>query len=301
MASQHPSPSAQAAHLAALHVPGNPLVIPNIWDLSSLNAVLSLNAPSSPSPSPSPAVRAVATASYAIAASLGLADADLSLGANLIRTRQLAPRVRAAGLPLTVDLQDGYGARLDDAVRAAVEAGAVGANIEDLRDTTTTSTSNSNSGDGDGDDDALWPLEEQVARLRRAAQVAADAGCAGFVLNARCDVLSIPASGGRGGDDDAARLREAVRRGRAYLDAGATTVFVWGGARRGLRDAEVRALVAAFGGRLAVKLADGPGALTVAELAALGVARISVGPSLYLAADRAVREAAERIVQGGRL
>ncbi|KAI1827604.1 phosphoenolpyruvate phosphomutase-domain-containing protein [Xylaria intraflava] len=270
-----------AAHLASLHVPGDPLVIPNIWDLSSLNTILSLNA------SPRARVKAVATASYAIAATLGLADANLSLGANLIRIRQLAPRVRAAGLPLTVDIQDAYGTRLGEVVRAVVEAGAVGANVEDLR------------GDvgADGSSSLLWDVAEQADRLRRVLSTARECGCEGFVVNARCDVLN-PAS--RAGDDDVALLNEAVRRGRAYLEAGATTVFVWGGTR-GLRDHEIRALVCEFGGRLAVKLGSGPEALSVSELARIGVARISVGPALYLAGTRAVREGAERIVRGGTL
>ncbi|KAI1750550.1 phosphoenolpyruvate phosphomutase-domain-containing protein [Xylaria castorea] len=283
---QSSATTTSAAHFAALHAPGNPLVVPNIWDLSSLNTVLSLNSSSSPS-SPttvSPPVKAVATASYAIAESLGLADADLSLGANLIRISQLAPRVRAAGLPLTVDIQDGYGDRLDEVVAAVVKAGAVGANVEDMRE-----------------DGGLWSCEEQVERLKRVMRVAAGNGCDGFVVNARCDVMS-PASKRDGSAGEEGRLLdETVRRGKKYLEAGATTVFVWGGPR-GLRDAEVRTLAREFEGRLAVKLAaTGENVLSVRELADIGVARISVGPSLYLAAHKTVREAAERIVGGGRL
>ncbi|KAI0419609.1 phosphoenolpyruvate phosphomutase-domain-containing protein [Xylaria grammica] len=283
MATQQPPTAASAAHFASLHVPGNPLVLPNIWDLSSLNTVLSLNASSHETPPP---VAAVATASYAIAATLGLADADLSSGANLIRIRQLAPRVRAAGLPLTVDIQDGYGDRLGEIVGAVVGAGAVGANVEDLR----------------GDGEALWSLEEQVRRLKRVLEVAAENGCKGFVVNARCDVFNLAWSkGDESGGGDEALLREVIRRGKAYLEAGATTVFVWGGAGRGVRDHEIRTLVEEFGGRLAVKLGEGENALSVRELTDIGVARISVGPSLYLAGNKAVREVAGRIVQGGRL
>ncbi|KAI3318825.1 Phosphoenolpyruvate/pyruvate domain-containing protein [Xylariaceae sp. AK1471] len=316
MASQPSTTS--AAYFASLHIPGNPIVIPNIWDISSLNTILSLNAPSPSSssssspPNSSPPIKAIATASYAIASSLNLADSDLSLGANLIRIRQLAPYVRKAGLPLTVDIQDGYGERLDEVVRAVVEAGAVGANVEDLKDA--------------GNGDLLWTLDEQVERLRRVMKIARESGCEGFVLNARCDVLN-PASrpprshssahsqiksSSQGdavddgdGDDDKRLLNETIKRGKGYLEAGATTVFVWGGPTRGLRDHEIRILIKEFGGRLAVKLGgDGNGdgtALSVAELATMGVARITVGPSLYLAACRAVREGAERIVGGGRL
>ncbi|KAI1744773.1 phosphoenolpyruvate phosphomutase-domain-containing protein [Xylaria scruposa] len=277
MATQQSPTTTSAAHFAALHAPGNPLVIPNIWDLSSLKTVLSLNSPSSQP------VKAVATASYAIAETLGLADAELSFGANLIRISQLAPRVRAAGLPLTVDIQDAYGDRLDEVVAAVVKAGAVGANVEDMKE-----------------DGSLWSCEEHVERVKRVIRVAVENGCDGFVVNARCDVMS-PASKREGTEGEEGRLLdETVRRGKRYLDAGATTVFVWGGPR-GLRDAEVRTLTKEFGGRLAVKLAAGENALSVRELADIGVARISVGPSLYQAANRTVKEAAGRIVGGGRL
>ncbi|KAI0858874.1 phosphoenolpyruvate phosphomutase-domain-containing protein [Xylaria cubensis] len=277
MATQQSPATTSAAHFSALHAPGNPLVIPNIWDLSSLKTVLSLNSPSSQP------TKAIATASYAIAETLGLADAELSFGANLIRINQLAPRVRVAGLPLTVDIQDAYGDRLDEVVAAVVKAGAVGANVEDMKE-----------------DGTLWSCEEYAERIQRVLRVAKENGCEGFVVNARCDVLS-PASKRQGKEGEEERLlEETVRRGKRYLDAGATTVFVWGGPR-GLRDAEVRTLAKEFGGRLAVKLAVGENALSVRELADIGVARISVGPSLYQAAVKTVREAAERIVGGGRL
>ncbi|KAH8159215.1 hypothetical protein CIB48_g9032 [Xylaria polymorpha] len=253
-----PPATTSAAHFAALHVPGNPLVLPNIWDLASLNSVLSLNPPSS---SPH-TVKAIATASYAIAESLGIPDASLSRGANLIRIAQLAPRVRAAGLPLTVDIQDGYGPRLEDVVAAIVKAGAVGANVEDTRE-----------------DGTMWGCEEQVLRIQRVIQVAAENGCEGFVVNARCDLLCAQSKRDGSHGEEARLLEETVRRGK--------------------RDAEVRTLVRGLEGRLAVKLAPGADTLSVEELADMGVARISVGPSLYLAANKTVRDAAERIVGWG--
>jgi len=273
-------------------------VIPNIWDLSSLNTVLSLNTPSSPSSPNHAPVKAIATASFAIAASLGLTDDQLSLGANLIRISSLAPHVRKAGLPLTVDIQDAYGEKLEDVVAAVVRTGAVGANVEDLRGDV------DESGKGEeGSTSLLWSLEEQVTRIRRVLEVAAENGCPDFVVNARCDVMT-PASHPsqfHSEVDDTALLNETIRRGKAYLSAGATTVFVWGGPSRGLRDHEIRTLVQEFGGRLAVKLGSGKDVLSVKQLAEMGVARISVGPELYRAALRAVREAAEGIVNGGNL
>jgi 2-methylisocitrate lyase-like PEP mutase family enzyme len=96
-------------------------------------------------------------------------------------------------------------------------------------------------------------------------------------------------------------LEEAVRRGKAYLEAGATCVFVWGGNVRGVSRREVEALVKELNGRIAVKLADGETGLSVRELAEIGVCRISVGPSLWVEAMNAVKRGAERILKGGQL
>lgn len=268
-----------------LHKPSAPLVLPNIWDLGSLKALLSLN-DADPTNKP---VKAVATASWAIAESSGIRDEDLTWEQNRAAIARLAPHVRAAGLPLTVDLQDGYGERIEEVVAEAVRLGAVGANIED---------SIPSAGFGKGVAGSLYGVEEQVGRLRRALAAARDAGCADFVLNARCDVFRLDPAWAA---DDEEAVAEAVRRGRAYLELGATTVFFWGGAGRGLRTSEVRRLVGALDGRVSVKLGERAGALTTAELGEIGVARVSVGPSLYLKALAAVREWAANILSGGGL
>ena len=80
-------------------------------------------------------------------------------------------------------------------------------------------------------------------------------------------------------------MEEAIERGRAFLKAGASTVFVWGGSSdRGLRGEEIARLVEGLGGMVNVKMNLRPGFLNAGELAQLGVARISVGPELYLKA-----------------
>jgi 2-methylisocitrate lyase-like PEP mutase family enzyme len=79
-------------------------------------------------------------------------------------------------------------------------------------------------------------------------------------------------------------LNEAIKRGKEYLNAGATCVFVWGGATGNIKSEEIKTLVAELGGRLAVKLADGKNGLSVKQLADLGVCRVSIGGSLYNAA-----------------
>ncbi|KFA68294.1 hypothetical protein S40285_07210 [Stachybotrys chlorohalonatus IBT 40285] len=276
--------NALAKSLKALHCPSTPLILANVWDLASLHTLISINADSDVKP-----VKAVATASWAIAATLGISDEELRPEQNLDAISKIAPACREANLPLSVDLQDGYGDQIVAVVTAAVQAGAVGANIEDVR-----------SPYGQRPDSvtgSFYPIHDQVQRLKLAQTAAAAAGCPDFVINARCDIFS-PSQHSPAGD--AAKMAEAIARGRAYLDAGATTVFYWG-AGRGLRDAEVRALVAELDGRVAVKLASGPAALTTAELAEIGVARVSVGPSIFRIAMAAAKRAALDILGGGRL
>lgn len=270
------SASAAPPTFKDLHKPSNPVIIPNIWDVPSLRAVLSLNtATSSP-------VKAVATASWAVADSLDIQDEELTLEQNLSRLALLAPIAREAGIPLSADLQDGYGDRITEAVYSAHGMGATGANIEDAIPER-----------AGGVEDALYPLDEQVKRLREAMKhVPSD-----FVLNARCDVFHVEPPPL---DNDEAAMAEAVRRGKAYLEAGATTVFYWGGAR-GLRTSEVERLVKELGGRVAVKMRAVDGDMSAKELAEVGVARVSVGPELYRLGLKAVRDGAERLLSGGKL
>ncbi|KAK1637605.1 phosphoenolpyruvate phosphomutase-domain-containing protein [Colletotrichum phormii] len=261
-----------AQELKQLHVPASPVIFTNVWDVASLNAIISLNtADSKP-------VKAIATASWAIAATVGVKDEDLELEQNMAAIGQLAPAAKAAGLPLSVDLQDGYGDLVDEVVTEVVTLGASGANIED---------SIPSAGFEKGIDGSLYSIETQVARLKSALEAAREAGCSDFVLNARCDVFRLEPYYA---DDDEGALAEAVKRGRAYLDAGATTVFFWGGSGRGLRAS-----------RVAVKLGERPDSLSTKELREIGVARISVGPSLYLVAMDAVKASARRILDGGKL
>ncbi|EHK20033.1 uncharacterized protein TRIVIDRAFT_216419 [Trichoderma virens Gv29-8] len=270
-----------AQTLKALHKPGSPLVLSNIWDASSLNAIVSLN-----SEGLKP-VKALATASWAIAASLGIKDEELTMVQNLEAISRIAPLAEQAGLPLSVDLQDGYGDLITAVVTAAVEYGAAGANLED---------SIPSAGFGKGISGSLYKLDNQVARLKRAVDAAKEAGAPDFVINARCDIFRLEAS-------DLSletRLAEAIKRGKAYLEAGATTVFFFGGPN-GLTSETVKTLVKELDGKVAVMLSGKPGSLTTAELASLGVARISVGPSLYIAALNAIKAKALQMFSGGGL
>ncbi|KAH7318281.1 phosphoenolpyruvate phosphomutase-domain-containing protein [Stachybotrys elegans] len=263
-----------------LHKPGSPLILANVWDVASTKALLSLN------DNGSQPVKAVATASFAVAATLGLKDEELTPQQNVDAIRPISDVCAAAKIPLTVDLQDGYGELIPFFVTMSVALGAVGANIEDVR-----STHNQPPGSVP---DSLYPIEEQAERIKKAREAVASM-CPDFVINARCDVFRPGVVGAP--DTDELRMKEAIARGRAYLEAGATTVFYWG-STRGLRTEEVETLVKELDGRVAVKLASGPDALTTKELADIGVARISVGPSIFRIAMDAAKKAAMNLFEG---
>lgn len=258
----------------AMHVPKSPIVLTNIWDVSSLKAVLALNQ------GDNKPVKAIATASWAIAAAARCKDEELTYEQNMAAIKQVAPLCREADIPLTADLQDGYGLRIQEAVATAIKAGISGANIEDSIPS-----------------GLLYPLDEQVQRLKAAMSAASEAGCPEFVLNARCDVFCLDDPN----FDDESRMKEAIARGKAFLELGATTVFYWGGPRGGLSKAQLQTLVKELDGRVSVLLRAYAGNPTVSELADIGVARISIGPTLYGVAMGAVQKAASSILGEGKL
>ncbi|KIV91282.1 hypothetical protein PV10_05837 [Exophiala mesophila] len=246
----------QATYFKSLHQPGQPVILANTWDESSARVIGSL-----------PTVQAIATASYAVALASGTTDDELTLENNLSAVSRISKIAQEFNKPLTVDLQDGYGSRLEEAIAAVISHGAVGANIEDV----------------DKDTKKQYSVDEGVARIRRALKAAEENGVNDFVVNARVDTLL------HGGE-----MEDTILRGRKYLEAGATTVFVIGGATRGgLKTEEVKTLSDALGGRLNVSVALSPGKLTVDDVAAIGVSRVSVGPQLYFKATAAIKDAAE--------
>lgn len=247
-----------ARRFHALHAPG-PLVLINVWDAGSARVAEEAGA------------AAVATTSAGVAWSHGVRDGEsLSFEVLLETVRRI---VRVVRVPVTVDIERGYGDGSPDAVARAVEAvvdaGAVGINLED----------------GTGRADApLFSPEAQAARI--AAARAAARGVDLFV-NVRTDVFLA------GVGEPEGRADEVVRRAQAYLAAGASGVFV-----PGVTDAEtIRRLARAIAGPLNV-LAR-PGALSVPALAALGVARVSLGPTVALAALALVRRTTEEALASG--
>jgi 2-methylisocitrate lyase-like PEP mutase family enzyme len=270
-----PIDNSYAQILKSLHQPSHPLILSNVHDIPSTTTVLSLNT------SISTPVKALATASYAIAGTQGLRDEELSLSRNLSAVSRISPLARAAGIPLSADLQDGYGDQLRDCVSQAIDLGVVGANIED---------SIPERGFGRGLD-SLRSLDVQVARLKEVLQIAKEKGVPDFVINARTDIFMLDPLPKGWTHEDA--LKESVRRGKAFLEAGATSVFVWGGE---LTVEDVKILVKELEGKVAVLLSGGGGNVSVAQWKEIGVCRISVGPTLWREAMNAVKKAAERIL-----
>ena len=244
--------------LKALHIPGKPLTLTNVYD-SATAAIVCAH----------PATKAVATTSFAIAATIGVEDDDLTLEDNLVGVQNVAKVVsRYAALPLTADLQDGYD--IQKSIPAAIKLGVVGCNIEDM----------------DHEKRHLRSMDDAVSRIHRVLSAATQAGVPDFCVNARTDVL------GHGGS-----IEDAIERGKAYLGAGATTVFVLGGrSGRGVSAEEVKQLVEGLGGMVNVMMSLKPGYLGVKELSEIGVARISIGSALYRAAMRDLSDALDAAV-----
>src|SRR4051794_27530532 len=241
----------KAEELRRLHAAPEPLVLVNVWDAVSARVVAG-----------APGCRAIATASWSIAASRGFADGEqIPLEMMLDGVAIVA---RAVELPATADLERGYG-DAGATVARALEAGAVGCNLEDA--------------DGAG---GLVATSDHVAAVA-AARAAGDAAGVPLVINARTDVYLH-------GEPD---MDEAVARARAYLGAGADCAFV-----PGVRDvATLEELVRRVRGTVSVL--GGPGSPSLAELARIGIARVSYGPGPLGVAVSSLRALAETLLVGG--
>lgn len=209
-----------------------------------------------------PGTAAIATAGHSIAASHGYDDGRIPVDAMIAAVAEI---VAVTDLPVTADLDNGYDDPADT-IRRAIGAGVVGANVEDR----------------------LVPLPEAVARVEAIVKAAEAEGVA-FQLNARTDAFV------RGGDRPLdAIVDDAIARGRAFLEAGASLVFV-----PGALDREVTQRLVAGIGERRVSVIGLPGALPAAEYEELGVARISYGPLPQRVALRALRDLATDLYGGG--
>ena len=210
-----------------------------------------------------PGTTALATASHSVAAAHGYPDGEQIPRDLMI---EAVGRIAAAvDLPVTADLETGYGDP-GGTIARAIDVGIVGANLEDQ----------------------LKPLPDAVRAVADAVAAGERAGVP-FVLNARTDAFL------RAGDRDPAEvLADAIERGQAYLDAGASTFFAPGL----LDEATVTALVEALGPQK-VNLIGIPGALPLDTMQRLGVARVSYGPWSQNVALTALANLAADVRAGG--
>ena len=252
------TPQEKAQAFRALHQGPRLLVLPNAWDVATARVVEEAGFP------------AIATTRAGIAWALGYPDGErISRGEMLAVIRRIAAAVR---VPVTADVEGGYGATVAAAAetaRGVIAAGAVGLNLED----------------GTNEDTLLDP-ELQADRIRAVREAAASARVP-LVVNARTDAFAVKHW------SPAERFTAAVRRANGYLAAGADCLFV-----PHVSDGEII-------GRLASELAGplnviaGPPAPALQELERLGVRRASLGPRLVQATLGLVRRLAAELRERG--
>lgn len=232
----------------------------NVWDVAGAKILEELGYP------------AIATASAGISASLGFED-DEEIGRELMlaTVKRIASAVE---VPVTADLEAGYGPTVQDAIdtaRGAIEAGAVGLNFEDAAHKGT---------------NALYEAPLQADRIRAIRETGNRLGVQ-LVINARTDVYfrtELP---------EEEKFRESVRRAKLYLDAGADCIYVLGPKDEDTIARLVEAIPAPVN---ILAFADAP---PIARLAELGVKRISFGPRPMRHAMTAFREAAQHVRDAG--
>jgi 2-methylisocitrate lyase-like PEP mutase family enzyme len=248
----------KAEQFRKLHHGPRMLLLPNAWDVASARILEECGHP------------AIATSSAAVAFSLGYPD-----GQRISRDEMLAACGRiaqAVNIPVTADLEAGYGTTVKDmvdTVKAAVAAGIIGMNLEDVT----------------GDDESSFvDLPLQVEKIRAIRDTAKSLGVP-FVLNARTDIYLMPIG------PAATRFDRTVERLRAYRDAGADCLFV-----PVLYDRDTIAkLVKAV--QAPINILANPACPPIAELEKIGVARVSAGSGIMRAAMGLVRRIGKEMLE----
>jgi 2-methylisocitrate lyase-like PEP mutase family enzyme len=237
-------------------------LLPNAWDAASARVFEQAGFP------------AIGTTSGGIATARGLPDGEHIGREGMIR--ELLPIIDAVGVPVSADIEAGYGDAPTDVaetVAAVLDAGAAGINLEDRTHRAGATR--------------LYGIEDQAARIG-AARAEADRRGIPLVINARTDTFLLGLGDGAG-----ERVEMTVARGRAYLGAGADMVFV-----PGLLDPElVRRIVQAINGQ--VSLMALPGAPPAEALFGAGASRVSLGNVAMLASLGALREMAADVMRTG--
>jgi 2-methylisocitrate lyase-like PEP mutase family enzyme len=248
----------KAEQFRKLHHGPRMLVLSNAWDVVSARILEECGHP------------AIATSSAAVAFSRGYPD-----GQRIPRDEMLdvvARIARAVRVPVTADLEAGYGTTAEDmaeTVKAAIEAGAIGMNLEDVT----------------GDDaSSLVDTALQAEKIRTIRETAKSLGVP-FVLNARTDIYLMSIG------EEAERFERTVERLRAYRDAGAECLFA-----PGVHERETIAkLVKAVAAPLNILMT--PQCPSLAELEKMGVARVSAGSAVMRAALRVVRRIGKEMLE----
>jgi 2-methylisocitrate lyase-like PEP mutase family enzyme len=241
----------RAQTLRALHRPPPILLLPNAWDLMSARIFADAGYP------------AIATTSGGVAWALGYADGEKTPWAELVDAT--ARIVAAVSVPVTADIEAGYGATPADVARHVVEiaqAGAAGVNLED--------------GAGGG----LRTIDDMSARIAAARRAVSEAGLE-LVINARTDVYL------HGTGDAPAKRDEAVKRGKAYLAAGADCIYVFALTDLATITDVTHALAAP------VNIMGRAGTPPVAALESAGVARVSIATGATLVAASLLQQLAK--------
>lgn len=252
------------ARFARSHREPGIVVLPNAWDVASAIMMVEAGFP------------AIATTSAGIAFAMGYPD-----GQRISRERMLdhvASIAEAVPVPVSADLEAGYGPRPEDVattVHLALAAGMAGCNIEDSH--------------SDGPS-PLFDIDLACERIRAGADTIRNAGRS-FVLNARVDPYLV------GFGSESANFDESVKRANAYLAAGADCVFVPGP----MDAATISRLVQEIRGPLNVlgARAGAPSTLSIADLERLGVKRVSIGGSLSLAMLGFMQQSLRELFQSG--
>jgi 2-methylisocitrate lyase-like PEP mutase family enzyme len=252
---------ARALALRNAHLTGRPLLVGNAWDGASARILELAGFP------------AIGTTSAGIAFSRGYADGQ-QIPADLM-VEAVAGICRVASIPVSADVEAGYGNSAEEIERitmAVIQAGAVGMNLED----------------GTGDPaKPLTDLALQLEKLKAVKRTAAKLGI-DLVLNARTDAYLYPGP-------EVQKFKETLRRSQAYLNAGADCIFIIG-----LLDTPT---ISSFLNQLRcpINILATAGGPTIKELQELGVARISFGSAPMRAALRLLQGIAIEILVEGKL
>ena len=247
----------KAKQFLDLHHTGKLLILPNIWDVLGANLLQDLNYP------------AIATASASIAYSNGYNDGEnISFADMLITIRKIAASVN---VPVTADIESGYAENaieFKENIRAIIETGIVGINIEDTNKQTQT----------------LSSIKEQCDKINLIKEVAADMNVPLFI-NARTDcfvhskLFNSPQS----------RLKETIERGKAYKAAGADCFYPI----LFSDEAEIKTIIQEV--EMPVNVITIPGIPPLNVLQQIGVARVSLGPSFLKYAIKAMKDLAIKL------